>query len=229
MSITFDQLVFSMKKGLLEKYTDSYDLLNIANLDAAFDSARYLNANMSAAKNLNSDLELLSFAMASRAVDGMILEFGVASGRTINHLASLTKEIIYGFDVFTGLPETWRTGFEKGAFSRNDLPEVAANVELIVGLFEDGIDRFLTSQTSSSPISLLHVDCDLYAGTKTIFQKIGHLLTKGSVIVFDEYFNYPGWQHHEFKAFKEFIKHSGLAYEYAAFVSRHQQVCVVIL
>lgn len=166
--------------------------------------------------------------MTLKSDDGFILEFGVASGRTINHLASLTTKTVYGFDVFTGLPETWRTGFEKGAFARSNLPEVASNVELVVGLFDQGIDVFL-AKNAPNFISLLHVDCDLYAGTKTIFEKLGHLLRTGSIIVFDEYFNYPGWQQHEFKAFKEFIKSSGLNYRYEAFVSKHQQVCVSIV
>ena len=29
------------------------------------------------------------------------------------------------------------------------------------------------------------------------------------MIVFDEYFNYPGWRGHEFKAFQEFVAETG--------------------
>jgi hypothetical protein len=31
-------------------------------------------------------------------------------------------------------------------------------------------------------------------------------LASGSVIVFDEYFNYPGWKVHEFKAFQDDVR-----------------------
>jgi hypothetical protein len=29
--------------------------------------------------------------------------------------------------------------------------------------------------------------------------------SKQCVLVFDEFFNYPEWEHHEYKAFKEFL------------------------
>jgi hypothetical protein len=161
-----------------------------------------------------------------RKIEGNILEFGVASGRTINHLASLTDQKIYGFDVFTGLPETWRTGFSAGMFSRNDLPAVSNNVELIAGLFDETLDNFLES--NCRPVSLIHIDCDLYGSTKTIFDKLNNLIKPGTVIVFDEYFNYPGWKQHEFKAFQEFVNYKNLNYKYDSFVSTHQQVCVII-
>jgi hypothetical protein len=83
---------------------------------------------------------LLSHAVSIRNFEGQILEFGVASGRTINHISSLTSQKIFGFDVFTGLPEAWRTGFPMGTFSQEGLPVVNKNVELIVGLFESTID-----------------------------------------------------------------------------------------
>lgn len=221
-----NDLINKIKANLLGQKTDSYDILTIANLHAAFESAKYFNKKMSRIKNFNSSLELLTHAMNIRKIDGNILEFGVASGRTINHISTLTKQVVYGFDVFSGLPETWRTGFEKGSFGRTNLPETNKNVELIVGLFADTLDGFLSNH--HAPISLIHIDCDLYTATKTIFQKLNPLITSGTVIVFDEYLNYPGWQHHEFKAFQEFVNYQKISYRYDSFVSSHQQVCVVI-
>ena len=53
------------------------------------------------------------------------LEFGVASGRTINYISKFTTDTVYGFDSFEGLPEKWRDGFDKGAFSSNgNMPNV---------------------------------------------------------------------------------------------------------
>jgi hypothetical protein len=51
---------------------------------------------------------------------------------------------------------------------------------------------------------------------------------EGTVIVFDEYFNYPGWENHEFKAFQEFVEQTNLKYEYLAYNRRHEQVAVKI-
>jgi hypothetical protein len=51
--------------------------------------------------------ELLKHAVTEISVDGLIMEFGVYKGETINHIASLLpNKQIYGFDSFEGLPET---------------------------------------------------------------------------------------------------------------------------
>jgi len=231
MDSNFDALYARLLAGIythvLGKTTDSYDILNMANIQAAIGSAQYYNAHMLKAENFDNDLALLTHAVGIRPVHGQILEFGVASGRTINHISSLVTEQVYGFDVFTGLPETWRTGFAKGAFKTDTLPSVNSNVSLVAGLFEDTLDEFLRAHTDV--ISLLHIDCDLYSATSTVFAKLGHLCVPGTVIVFDEYFNYPGWQQHEFQAFQEFVERQKIRYRYDSFVSRHQQVCVVLL
>lgn len=132
---------------------------------------------------------------------------------------------IYGFNSFEGLPEHWRTGFGKGSFS-TPIPTVPGNVKLIKGLFADTLPHFLKGHTE--PISFLHIDCDLYSSSKFIFETLGDRIGTGCVIVFDEYFNYPGWKEHEFKAFSEFVSTNRIEYRYEAFVASHQQVCVVI-
>src|SRR3954452_11306627 len=75
---------------------DSYDLGDIAFLEAAFDSVRYQQSKFPLAEIFANNLDLLTHAMDIRK-EGLILEFGVASGRTIRHLASLTSQPIYGF------------------------------------------------------------------------------------------------------------------------------------
>ena len=65
--------------------------------------------------------------------NNIILEFGVATGKTINLIASNYKNnIIYGFDSFEGLQEEWR--YHKiNDFKQNKLPKVHSNVKLIKG------------------------------------------------------------------------------------------------
>jgi hypothetical protein len=46
----------------------------------------------------------------------------------------------------------------------------------------------------------------------------------GTVILFDEYFNYPGWERHEFKAWQEFVEEKSVEYEYLGYA--RQQVLV---
>jgi hypothetical protein len=97
-------------------------------------------------------------------------------------------------------------------------------VRLLKGWFEDTLPAFAARR--SGPIALLHVDCDLYSSTKCVLDHLGASLVPGSVIVFDEYFNYPGWERHEFRAFSEFAAERRLSYEYLAYNRLHEQVAV---
>jgi len=49
-----------------------------------------------------------------------------------------------------------------------------------------------------------------------------------SVIVFDEFFNYPGWQDHEHRAWMEFVAREEVRFRYEAFTFDNEQVVVVI-
>ncbi len=143
------------------------------------------------------------------------LEFGVASGRTINYISQFTHETVYGFDSFEGLPEKWRDGFDKGAFNRHGhLPQVNPNVQLIKGWFNDTLLPFIQSQNKK--VSFIHMDADLYSSTKYIFDVLKDYIDQDCVIVFDELVNYHGFDGDtgELKAFYEFITENQVDYEW---------------
>lgn len=158
---------------------------------------------------------------------GRILEFGVATGTTINYIAEKTEKKVDGFDSFQGLPESWNQK-EKGAFAQN-IPNVRSNVELHIGMFEESLDKYLKEYPFEEDeiVGFLHIDCDLYSSTKTIFKKLAGKIGKGTVIVFDEYFNYPNWKKHEHKAFIEFIETTHLNFRYISYVESGEQVGVI--
>jgi hypothetical protein len=85
---------------------------------AIADSADYADSRMPQALCFSDIEELWRHAFAARVASGLVVEFGVWRGRSISFLASLTKEMIYGFDSFEGLREDWK-GSEnpKGTFS----------------------------------------------------------------------------------------------------------------
>jgi hypothetical protein len=113
------------------------------------------------------------------------LEFGVASGTTINYISKFTNDKVYGFDSFEGLPEKWRDGFDKGAFNRNgDLPQVNRNVELIKGWFNETLLNFI--QTHNKKVSFIHMDADPYSSTKYIFNVLRDYIDTDCIIIFDE-------------------------------------------
>ena len=119
--------------------------------------------------------------------DTLWLEFGVYNGETINYISRFTRNRVYGFDSFEGLPETWRDGFEKGVFTMNgNLPVVNENVVLVKGLFQD---------TLSNLICFMNEEC---------------------IVVFDELVNYPGFDgdNGELKAFYEFVTEHDIRFEW---------------
>lgn len=145
----------------------------------------------------------LKFAVTDNNIPGLFLEFGVCTGRTLNYMSSLyPDQKFYGFDSFEGLPENWRPGYNEGAFKIRK-PVVNSNVELIQGLFEDTLPNFIIQAKSN--IAFLHIDSDLYSSCKTIFEYCTPKINKGTIIVFDEFFGYIGWQLNEYKAFQEWV------------------------
>jgi hypothetical protein len=219
----------AVKKALNEKNVNLANINENTKKIAYMQTAEYVLANMQTAYSLNSNFELYDYILNNIKVDGEIMEFGVYQGSSIRYLADkLKKNTVYGFDSFEGLPEKWRTGFEKGAFNLNgNLPSVPSNVVLIKGWFNESLPVFLESNIILK-VGLLHIDCDLYSSTKDILQILDNKIFKGTIIIFDEYFNYVGWQNGEFKAFQEFILERKLSYDYIAYNSNHEQVAIII-
>lgn len=217
------RIVFSEEKQQLKNID-----LNKSRV-AYLQSAEYVLENMNLAKSLNSNYDLYDYVIDNFYVSGEILEFGVFTGNSIKYIANkFNDKIIYGFDSFVGLPEKWREGFEEGTFDlKGNLPLVPSNVKLIKGWFNDTIPVFLENKENFK-IGLLHVDCDLYSSTKTILTELKDKICTGTIIVFDEYINYEGWQQGEFKAFQEFVDENNLLYSYLAYNSNHEQVAVII-
>jgi len=197
-------------------------------LHAKREAVDYIIANMPEAMVLPDRYALLRFALSRAPTEGLVLEFGVEKGLSLRHLASLTQRDVHGFDSFEGLPGDWTgTKEAKSAFSRSGkLPKVPENAKLHIGWFDATLPPFLAA--NPAPCALIHVDCDIYTSTVTIFAHLRDRIAPGTIIVFDEYFNYPGWRQHEYKAFQEFIIESGLKYTYLAFSAEKGHVAVII-
>lgn len=202
------------------------DLHYAAEVAAAAESAAFAREKMPMAPTFPHPDETLRHSARLVAVPGCALEFGVGGGHTLRLMVdALPDRRVVGFDVFTGLPEAWRTGFPAGAFAQETPPEVPG-AELVVGLFEDVLPGFLAE--NQEPVAFLHLDADLYSSTKTVLDLVGPLLMAGSVVLFDEYFNYPGWQDGEHRAWLEYADKAGLTFQYVGYTYDHEQVIVVV-
>lgn len=158
--------------------------------------------------------------------DGLWLEFGVCSGRTINLISSCTENKVYGFDSFYGLPENWGNHQNKSTYSREgNLPQVNSNVELVVGLFEYTLENFLKDH--SEPVAYLHLDADLYSSTKYVLDKLEKRILSGTVISFDEIYNYSEYRDHEIKAWVEFCEETKKSCEWVLRTTFEHATCIV--
>lgn len=161
---------------------------------------------------------------------GLLLEFGVDTGTTIRRIAAEAgQRKVVGFDSFRGLPERWNDENLQGKFDRDGKPpdNLPANVELVVGMFDQTLPGFMASLKPQDRIAFVHVDCDLYSSTKTVLDAVAGRLAPEAVINFNEFWDYPGADQHEARAFVEFLNdyrleaqclgRSGTAYCQAAF------------
>jgi len=185
------------------------------------------------AKRFNSDADLLRYASDQVKIEGVYVELGVCTGKSINFIAALNpSQVIYGFDSFQGNPEDWHRDqsiVPQGTFDLKDpskIPLVLNNVKLIQGFFEESLPYYVRTLLNARPIAFLHVDCDLYSSTNCAFQILDPYIKEGTIIIFDELYGYPGYAECEFKALTEFLKRSGYTVEYLAFNAMFEGVVV---
>jgi hypothetical protein len=202
------------------------DIVYAGDQQAGRESSDFALEHFLDAKQFKGANETLRYAVSQARSGGMALEFGVASGATLGVIAEERKiGEIYGFDSFQGLPQAWLVGVPVGAFIQDQLPDVAG-AELVVGLFEDTLPQFLAEHTG--PVDFVHVDSDLYTSARTVLGLVGPRLQPGSIVHFDEFYNYPGWQQHELRAWNEYVADSGVEFDYIAHAHSDCQVTVRI-
>ena len=213
-------------RRFLLKYHSRY-LVTDLQMRAKARSLDYIEAHMRDALMFRDRWDLLLHAARQAPPAGLMLEFGVADGASLRYVAGRVARPFHGFDSFEGLPEDWAGTYEKkGKFSRGGaLPEVPANVTLHRGWFNETLPKFLAAQ-AEEPVAFLHVDCDIYSSTVTVLRELAPRLRAGSVVVFDEYFNYPNWERHEWRAFQEFVRDTGTGYTYLGFAEKNGHVAV---
>jgi hypothetical protein len=208
---------------------NSRDISKECQRQAVQDTARFVNTHMVKARSFPNKFQLLDYSLASVPAElkGLYCEFGVYKGETVNHIASRTSSLVHGFDSFEGLPEDWRDGFEKGTFQMNGLPKVRDNVCLVKGWFNESLPGW--SKSNPGPLAFAHMDADLYSSTKCVLDLLADRIVPGTVLQFDEYFNYPGWQEGEYKAFMEFAAEHHVQFKYLGYTVNHEQVAVQIV
>jgi predicted O-methyltransferase YrrM len=160
-------------------------------------TADFIERDMPNALAMEKQADVLRYALSQVTLDGAFLEFGVFNGGTA------------------------RLGAR--AFDRQGrLPRVPSNVTLHKGWFSDTIPKWKADHPGR--LAFVHIDCDIYSSTKSILDLLADRIEPGTVIVFDDYFNFPNWENHEHKAFCEYLVANRVAYEPLAYA--RQQIAV---
>lgn len=182
----------------------------------------YLSCDVTRISKILAHYELFKLV---NQVPGAIVECGVLKGASFSRFAMFreifsnpfSKKII-GFDTFGKFPETsfeddkkpreqqiTNAGVE--SISKEQLNEVLKNkgIEKNIELIEGDIVETVPKYVEDNPelkISLLNLDTDIYEPAVTILDKLYPRITKGGVLVLDDYETFPG----EAKAVDDYFK-----------------------
>ena len=88
-------------------------------------------------------------------------EFGVWNGVSFQYLINTYKKG-FGFDTFTGLPESWDGGAKGSYSSFGSVPKISGG-KFIVGEFKKTLPKFFSKKRPLA--SLINFDADLYSST----------------------------------------------------------------
>jgi hypothetical protein len=183
-------------------------------------STEFILLDLSEASRFTNVHSLFINSINKVNVDGLFLEFGVYTGGTINDIASIAADKpIFGFDSFQGLPEKW-DNMPRGIFKIDYLPKVRNNVKLVKGMFEDTLKPFLHEH--SEKVAFIHMDAALYSSTKYVLFTLAenNRLQRGTVIQFDELFNYNDWwDEGEYKALVDLVRQFDIRFKYLGYHS----------
>lgn len=203
------------------------DILDLWQKEATKDTLEFVKKNMPTCRSFENRYQLLDYSLSRvGGKGGLFLEFGVYQGQSLNFIAERVEGKVYGFDSFEGLPSDWIPNCPEGTFRLALLPKVRGNAELVKGWFSKTLPQFMREHPGKC--SFLHLDSDIYASAKDVFRHVGPRIAAGTIIVFDEFFNYPNWQEGECKAFMEFVRERKIQFEYIGFNRCGEQAAVRI-
>jgi len=139
-----------------------------------------------------SKLDMLMMLLeGQRHVEGAIAEFGVYQGGTLRTMAEFCPDrLCYGFDTFTGLPDSMRNVNDvlpSGKFADINLHrlhfDMPDNVKLIVGVFPESTD----DGSAEDRFAFAHVDFDYQRSTTAAIDWLMPRMVAKGMIVFDDY------------------------------------------
>lgn len=209
-----------IKEKIVQVYTTfeyaanhPYSILNKLARDS---TVEFIQKNCPKAVATRSPRRLMDIALSKVTLPGLFLEFGVFKGESLRYIAKKNPgREVHGFDSFQGLPEQWAHNPEGTFTTHGKLPKVPANVQLWKGYFEDSLPAWCKNHEGI--IAFLHIDCDLRSSTEVILNNLSGSIRPGTVIVLDDYFNFPGWEEDGHAVLVNFLEENKFSAEYIGY------------
>ena len=211
---------------------------NLYDLEKRFEyeNGFYATADPSRFSKFISHLE---FFKRTSEIRGEIVEFGIFKGNSFfrwikfrDLLEQTSSRKIIGFDIFGDFPEA---NFEEDKLKRDAFVEetkggksisfeeisellktqnLQKNVDIIKGDILVTLDEYIENNPHLK-ISLLHIDVDLYEPSKVILEKLYSRVTKGGIIILDDYGAFSGTNKAVDDFFKDKVEIKKLPYSHA--------------
>ena len=190
-----------------------------------------LSYNKRILQNYDTYREILSVNDIGN-IPGSFVELGFGYGRSFlvfGHLSLIYGRKLYGFDSFNGFPaistaDTSLRNAKKGQWKVITISEAEHLLRNSGLLREDQykLTKLVFNSSTSNPIpevkiALLHIDLDLYEGYKYSLEIFWEKISKGGIVIFDEY-NTPEWPGAT-KAVEEFCLSQNIPIDQVKFVN----------
>jgi len=215
-------------KGIAKPYTKSEQ------------SVTFVQEYMPQAKELYNDSKTLQCASDGVSdnlkANGVFVEVGWALPRNTTFVADLNpEEIVYGLFSEKGMEEDWEK--EKGRVIKTGAhkpdpkyrPLCINNIRYFKKEnLQTVLDFFKTNILKDRRLAFLSLQVNTYESTKKVFDTFRENFSKGTVIYFDSFYNYPNHKLHEFKALTEFAEKNNYSIEVLGFNKNHEQAAVRI-
>lgn len=137
--------------------------------------------------------ELWRLAKQMECFQGSFIEIGVWKGGTGCLLAAAARKQVFLCDTFRGVVKAGQHDtYYKGGEHSDATEDEVRNLARVLGV-EDRIQIFRgvfpedTGSFVNESLALCHIDVDVYASARDVFNKIWPLMVRGGVVVFDDY------------------------------------------
>ena len=159
-----------------------------------FDIYRYSLAKCEVKCPLEDVLDLYQALIQTKNVQGEIAEFGTYRGHSGLVISEIVRRLNINKKIFLcdtykqfpyehlGIDRFWSNTHKVNFISIKKMFSSYKNVSLIKGDFFDTIDKLLINH-----FSFVNVDCDSYRAVKLVTEKIFPRLSKGGIILFEDY------------------------------------------